>query len=144
MKTKICPSCGAEHNLDATYCGCGYKWKRNSIQSDSVSYDSMHGCCEVNGFSGRCHYPGSMSRSLQGGGPWICKEHYLDDSGEKTEDIIKESHIKIPNPDYSFKARKQASQSVFLDELANSPFVNAADKEIIKRRISQLINWVKT
>ena len=105
MKKIKCPHCGAENDYGSKTCDdCG---RYLSGAKESASYDSMHGCCEVTGFSGRCHYPGSMSRSLQGGGPWICKEHYLDDSGEKTDDIIKESHVKIPNPDYSFKARKQ-------------------------------------
>lgn len=139
MKTKICPSCGAEHNLSVDYCGCGHKWKRGSVQSD-VQDDPMHGCCTVETISGRCHYPGVHSDSTTGGDNWKCREHYLDSTGDRTEEIVIKSHDEIPRADYSLQARKEHSTAQAMRELSESKYINDYDRSHFKAKLAGMIN----
>ena len=138
MKTKICPKCGVEHNLDVDYCGCGHKWKKNSVQS--IEHDPMHGCCEVTSMAGRCHYPGVHSDSTVGGGPWKCSKHYQDSNFEHTDDIIRESQDRIPNADYSIESRRNMSNKEYRKSLVTSDHLNSVDRKRIADSVGALVN----
>lgn len=109
MKTKICPKCGDEHPVSATYCGCGHKWGGSSrdYAASSGPVDPMYGCCDWTSDGQRCHYPGTHSDSTQGGGPWYCAGHAKCTDGKLGHDIVEQSRRDLPQPDYSLAARRR-------------------------------------
>jgi hypothetical protein len=99
MKTKRCPKCGAEHGLEATYCGCGHKWVNEML---STVQDPHHHLCAYMANGHRCHYPGTVSENTTGGGPFYCSHHaaILHDTGSAAfgAEIVEASRRAHPSP----------------------------------------------
>lgn len=105
LATKECPKCGTEHRSAIRKCGCGYVWQAPKL---GPAIDPMHGCCDYNQNGRRCHYAGAWSSSTVGTGPWYCTHHARGVGAPEGGDIIRQSHIDAPNPDYSLNARREA------------------------------------
>jgi hypothetical protein len=107
--------------MRARRCKCGW-----AMKASPAFADANFGCCEWIG-DGRCHYAGSVSTSTNGKGPWYCTAHSGCDDPALGAQIVEESKIKVPNPDYGFDARKR----YFLERgdrparRSNSPIVQA-------------------
>ena len=82
-----CPNCGDTLGKSSTKCGCGWR----AEQSKPERSQGIQSCAWVSA-SGRCHYPGTISHSTQGMGPWYCRFHAKPDvSAAYGEQVVIES-----------------------------------------------------
>lgn len=105
---QLCPECNNALYPGATVCGCGWGQKTTKLRLHAVSGDPSPvlgyiQCDWVAGNNVRCRYPGTLSRSTQGTGPWYCRGHYGCDDPVAGADIVEAS------ADYRHMSRSEAS-----------------------------------
>lgn len=121
MATRDCPDCGAPLGRKAIKCRCGWTAPR---MASAPAQDIHVGRCDWLA-DGRCHYAGIWSEGDKGLGPWHCKGHTNCHDAALGAQIVEQSKIDAPNPDYSYAARLAASTSKRNAPLrpSNSPLV---------------------
>lgn len=79
-----------------------------AISRPTSAVDDPHRCAWRAGEE-QCHYPGSVSRSTLGGGPWYCSSHALGPDGHEGAQIVFQSRgfrvgderVAPPKPQHS-------------------------------------------
>jgi hypothetical protein len=80
----------------------------NKPSSEHESFPRA-GNCEWNG-GGNCSYPGAISTSTKGGGPWFCRFHFLLDDPIEGARIAEESKSKANRDRYYESTRPKGER----------------------------------
>lgn len=67
----LCPQCGGLKEADGKSCSCG--WRKGEYRSKK---DAVLKLCGYNDHGDECGYPGPLSLSTNGEGPWYCRKHF--------------------------------------------------------------------
>jgi hypothetical protein len=94
-----CPKCGTESRPGGPEKPARYAGAKPEFN------DPMYGCCDWIG-NGRCHYPGVFQHGL---GRWYCRQHDACVDAIHGAQIVEQSHIDVPQPNYSHAATKAQS-----------------------------------
>jgi len=97
-----CPECG--EFVRGKRCRCG--WNVPQAKTDRSDNDPNYGQCDWVA-DGRCRYPGVFGH----GGKYYCRHHDGCTDPITGAQIVEQSKVDIPHPDYSYAARKAASEA---------------------------------
>lgn len=106
-----CPQCGTP--VDGPICGnCGSREKGGRAGS---GHDRNANRCAWNANGERCRYPGTLSHSTLGQGPWYCAGHSRCTEHGRGEQIIAASLRQWPDAgDYTTEALVALTRRQFL------------------------------
>lgn len=84
----VCPECGDKLPSGAERCSCGWVAPQRTRRQ---LRDAEHWRCSWVADGERCHYPGSISPSTRGEGPWFCAAHFSCRDGAEGAQIVEQS-----------------------------------------------------
>lgn len=110
-KTEHCPKCHVPLKESGNACAeCGWSRRVQRAESREAPPDPNRYRCAWEADGKRCKYPGNLSSSTNGTGPYYCRWHFHCDDPVHGARLVQESQSYHPeNPEAAFDAEVKAS-----------------------------------